>query len=1006
MRKQLNIYLSICYILLAYTFNAQVSGYSFTQSNVTYTTITGGTVYGTTANDDENFSGINIGFTFTYNCVAYTQLTINANGYIIFGTAGAKSFFPISAGASNNVVSVLGQDLQGQAGSELMTLTSGSVGSRIMTIQWKNYRFFGTTGDSYNFQIKLYEGSNNIDFCYGAFTQNATNRSTEIGLRGSTNNDFNVRTVVSGTSTWATSTAGVSNNASCDLRTALIPASGQRYTFSTSAMAYVSSNVVQSSTTDVTKCDFDQNVICLQVVVSGTCPKINLTAIQLGMGGSTSATLADISNIHVYYTGNANTFNTSSEFVFGGTVPSGSNNTLTGSQSLLSGTNYFWIAYDISPSATIGNVIDASVTQFTVAGVNRIPTTTNPAGTRAITSCASYTTIVALGLKHWVKSDVGVTGSPVSAWADQSTAAITGNMVQGTNANRPSFVANAINFQPYIRFDGTNDVLASTNTFSGNALYSNSNNTILMVKNYKSGLVDYKWQTDPTNATRMGFELNGTTQRFDFVDDLTGKNATSSINITNKDVIVGGITDFETNTIRLNGNTDAINYYGGLVFSPNPLTLKSLYIGANDIIDPSFANVDIAEVMTFNKTLSYKALKRVESYLAIKYGITLGNNKGAGASETYMASDGSNIWDNQTGFHNNVIGIGRDNAVGNFGLHKLRSTSVLSLNSAVDILTIANGNNMGGSAFAADKSFFITGNNNQILQSTVSSNSDLPSGILSRLARVWKGQETGTVGVISLKFNLSTVVGSGGTSGANNLADVRLLIDQDGIFATGATTVTPSGFNNTLDTVVFQFDFTPSTGFYYTIGSVNLATAPLPIELIEFTATYNKASKQVDLVWQTASESNNDYFTIERSTDGINWEYVSRKNGAGNSSTILYYNDIDPTPYKGTSYYRLKQTDFDHSYKYSQMRDVNIQDDQLFIIQPNPSNNIILVTTSKPIDQITIYNALGQIVFNESIGNKIEMSKEINVQNLAEGVYWVKVEGTRDSQIKSFIKNK
>jgi hypothetical protein len=761
-------------------------------------------------------------------------------------------------------------------------------------------------------------------------------------------------------------------------------------------MSFVSSTVVQSSTAGSTKCDFDQDVICLQIVTSGSCNSFSLSSLQLGAGGSTSATLADVSSIHVYYTGTANAFNSTNEFVAGGTSPVGGSNTLNGSQVLVSGTNYFWITYDVNSAATTGNLIDASVTQFTVSGTNKIPTATNPAGTRAIAACSSYPATKALGLQHWVKSDVGVTGSSVSAWADQSSGtSITGNMAQATAASQPSLIASGVNFQPYIRFDGSNDILVSANTFSGNVMYSASNNTILMLKNIKSGLVDYKWETDPTNATRMGFELNGNTQRFDFVDDLTGKNAASATNIANKDVIVGGITDATNDNVKLNGNIDATNLHGGVTFSPSSATLKPLNIGANDLGNPLYCNVDIAEVMTFNVKLGSSELRRVESYLSIKYGITLGNNKGTGASMTYMGSDGANIWNNQTGYHNNVIGIGRDNAASNSGLNKLRSKSVISLNASADILTIANGANMGGTAFGTDKSFFITGNNAKILPATAASNADLPVGIVSRLTRVWKGQETGTIGTISLKFDISSVVGVGGIAGANNLADVRLLVDQDGIFASGTTIVSPSGYSNTVDTVVFQFDFTAGTGFYYTLGSVNLSTAPLPITLLDFTSECT--SNGIAINWTTATETNNDHFELERSMDGLYYSIVTSIQGHGttglqNKYSYLDYNVSDNIIY----YYRLKQVDYSSAFMYYNITtnaDISCNTKGIdVIVFPNPANDQLFVkVTNENVFTIELINDCGQLVYTslENITNQNLIN--IQMSDYANGIYALRI---------------
>jgi hypothetical protein len=99
---------------------------------------------------------------------------------------------------------------------------------------------------------------------------------------------------------------------------------------------------------------------------------------------------------------------------------------------------------------------------------------------------------------------------------------------------------------------------------------------------------------------------------------------------------------------------------------------------------------------------------------------------------------------------------------------------------------------------------------------------------------------------------------------------------------------------------------------YDSNGSV-VPNAFLPIELISFEG-YNKFSNNI-LEWVTASEHNNDYFTIERSDDGENWEIIGTIDGAGNSTNIKSYNLVDNSYRNVINYYRLSQTDFDGTIK-------------------------------------------------------------------------------------------
>jgi len=93
------------------------------------------------------------------------------------------------------------------------------------------------------------------------------------------------------------------------------------------------------------------------------------------------------------------------------------------------------------------------------------------------------------------------------------------------------------------------------------------------------------------------------------------------------------------------------------------------------------------------------------------------------------------------------------------------------------------------------------------------------------------------------------------------------------------------------------------------------ACGPLPIEILSLEALPHDRS--ICINWITLTESNNDYFTIERSTDAVNFSEVIQIDGAGNSNWIIEYSVKDTEPLSGITYYRLKQTDFDGTYSYS-----------------------------------------------------------------------------------------
>jgi hypothetical protein len=109
--------------------------------------------------------------------------------------------------------------------------------------------------------------------------------------------------------------------------------------------------------------------------------------------------------------------------------------------------------------------------------------------------------------------------------------------------------------------------------------------------------------------------------------------------------------------------------------------------------------------------------------------------------------------------------------------------------------------------------------------------------------------------------------------------------------------------------------------------------------LSSFTASCENDNVVID--WVTKSEINNDYFTVEKSDDGVNWTTLKIVEGADNSSVQLDYSIVDSNPYSGTTYYRLKQTDNDGKHEYTEMISVhncNGLDEQVsYSVYPNPS---------------------------------------------------------------------
>lgn len=197
--------------------------------------------------------------------------------------------------------------------------------------------------------------------------------------------------------------------------------------------------------------------------------------------------------------------------------------------------------------------------------------------------------------------------------------------------------------------------------------------------------------------------------------------------------------------------------------------------------------------------------------------------------------------------------------------------------------------------------------------------------------------------------------------------------------------------------------------------TINNPGPPLPVAFISFDGKL--AEGKVELWWATAWEVNNDYYTIERSADGIVFQAVGTKKGAGNSSEVLNYSFIDASPLKGISYYRIKQTDFNGEYDYSKTivirQFTSVLVPESYKLYPNPVINDVVNINITNLKINTVYvsitDVLGKTQLEKYVtvyDRKIAISVSDNVGNrLKPGLYTLKViAGNQVIQEKLIIK--
>ena len=214
---------------------------------------------------------------------------------------------------------------------------------------------------------------------------------------------------------------------------------------------------------------------------------------------------------------------------------------------------------------------------------------------------------------------------------------------------------------------------------------------------------------------------------------------------------------------------------------------------------------------------------------------------------------------------------------------------------------------------------------------------NMSTAVTNYLTRYWDGTQSG---ISNPTYSISYIYNDVDIHGVEtNFAPVK---------KSGTTWYSPTGslFTNgtkqgtsVVDIANNTLTWNGLTTFSLYSAAADAATA-LPITLFSFNA--RPYDNQVIITWKTASEYNNDYFTVERSENGYDFNVIGTIKGAGNSSHLISYYLLDPEYFKGINYYRLKQTDFNGNYTFS---------------------NIVAVDMSLPTGTIVMtVNSLGQVV--------------------------------------------
>jgi len=235
-------------------------------------------------------------------------------------------------------------------------------------------------------------------------------------------------------------------------------------------------------------------------------------------------------------------------------------------------------------------------------------------------------------------------------------------------------------------------------------------------------------------------------------------------------------------------------------------------------------------------------------------------------------------------------------------------------------------------------------------------------------------------------FNNTTV----GVLEINKTSAGQTAIQTIAISGSGASPIRVSGAANRADEIIA----------YRVLPSLCTGCAVvLPIELINFSAFGQK--ENILLNWATASETNNQHYEVQRSSDGISFSTIGIVEGAGTYEGRNNYQFTDNTPRNGYNYYRVKNIDFDGSFSESNIIAIEFDLGTSLSIYPNPLDvsKILYIQSENKIEKLSVFNILGYLVFAE-----INPTTAVQLpQDLSKGFYTMAIEISGSTIIRKLI---
>jgi hypothetical protein len=760
----------------------------------------------------------------------------------------------------------------------------------------------------------------------------------------------------------------------------------------TSPMTFVGATATQNVLQKVGRGEENNEVIGMMVITSSTGATINASQFDFNTNGTTDT--SNIHNLKVWYTGSSNKFATSTQF--GSTLaylPGMTNFSITGLQSLLNDTNYFWLSYDVDIASNIGNFIDAEFTGLNVNGLPQLPTVTTPVGARQIREgyCAPIASdpnscpwgyfislVQTTGANTNLNNPSGCNGGVNNYifYPSQTMVATIGQTIEMTVGDYTSYNTYSvwIDYNQDGVFTASERVLRTKST--GN--YGNTMGSFSIPSNALPGI------------TRMRVRAGDYYYFGQYINDACA------------DVGVGETEDYNIEIL--------------------PLPAPKTYVW-NQTIPADFTD---GSNWTPTRTTSYSNDKLVFN---VGGNITVENVINQTVS-SITVSNGTTV--NMDAYNNGTVLVAADSLALTSG--KIVGTNAIVIGVGIDTVTIGTITGTGSvdgvmkrwiNSSTTSYNFPLSkgGNDNSV---NLTYSSAPIGGTITARAILGEPGQTGLPlvdGAITINkvspygvWRLTSGNGyaggvftgtftAGGVTYVSNQADLRITrriasiafwtLDGSGVSGTG-----------TIATPILSRTGMSLMGEYGIGGDVTVNA--LPVSLTAFNASTVK--ENVLLTWTTASESNNKGFDVERSIDGKHFTKVGFVKGAGNSSKTINYNQVDQNAFKvansNTLYYRLRQINVDGSSQESEIVKVTKTDKVLSSVSayPNPFTNgfnIELVSTENATYTYTITDIQGKTILSTTVQVTEGMNRiPVGADVLSTGIYFLQIQGKESTTLK------